>query len=114
MFSAGLVFVALLLVGGAALVTVSVTLAFGGLFDEARILDVGQSVLPQLGYVVLALYALWAAGVMVAAATVSARRSASFPRWLRRLCRRRRADRSTPGRLRHRPTARLWHGSGAR
>lgn len=42
-------------------------------------------ILPQLGYVVLALYALWAAGVMVAVATVSARRSDSFPRWLCRL-----------------------------
>lgn len=85
MFSAGLVFVALLLVGTAALVTVPITLAFGGLFDEEHVLEVGQAVLPQLGYVVLALYAMWAAAVMVAVATVSARRSASFPRWLCRL-----------------------------
>lgn len=85
MFSSGLVFVALLLVGTAAMVTVSVTLAFGGLFGTEGVLEVGQAVLPQLGYVVLALYALWAAGVMVVASTVSARRSASFPRWLCRL-----------------------------
>lgn len=85
MFSAGLVFVVLLLVGTAALVSVPITLAFGDLFDTDDVLKVGQAVLPQLGYVVLALYALWAAAVMVAVATVSARRSGSFPRWLCRL-----------------------------
>ena len=85
MFSAGLVFVVLVLVGTAALVTVPITLAFGDLFDTDDVLEVGQAVLPQLGYVVLALYALWAAAVMVAVATVSARRSGSFPRWLCRL-----------------------------
>lgn len=82
MFASGLVFVVLLLIGTAALVTVPITLAFGGLFGEKEMLEVGQAILPQLGYVVLALYALWAAGAMVAAATVSARRSGAFPRWL--------------------------------
>ncbi len=85
MFSAGLVFVVLTLLGTAALVTVPMTLAFGDLFDTDDVLKVGQAVLPQLGYVVLAIYALWAAAVMVAVATVSARRSGSFPRWLCRL-----------------------------
>ena len=85
MFSAGLAFVVLVLVGTAALVTVPITLVFGGLFDTDDVLKVGQAVLPQLGYVVMALYALWAAAVMVAVATVSARRSGSFPRWLCRL-----------------------------
>lgn len=85
MFSAGLVFVALLLVGTAALVTVPITLAFGDLYDTDDVLEVGQAVLPQLGYVVLALYGFSAAAVMVAVATVSARRSGSFPRWLCRL-----------------------------
>lgn len=85
MFSAGLVFVVLLLVGTAALVAVPITLAFGDLFDTDNVLQVGKAVLPQLGYVVLALYALWAAAVMVAVATVAARRAGSFPRWLCRL-----------------------------
>jgi len=85
MFASGMVFVALLLVGTAALVTVPVKLAFGGVFDTQDVLAVGQAVFPQLGYVVLALYSLRAAGVMVAAATVSARRSGSFPRWLCRV-----------------------------
>ncbi len=85
MFSAGLVFVVLVLVGTAALVTVPITLVFGDLFGTDDVLKVGQAVLPQLGYVVLALYALWAAAVMVAVATVSARRSGAFPRWLCRL-----------------------------
>jgi len=84
-FSAGVVFVALLLCGTAALVTVPITLAFGDLFDTDHVLDTGQALLPQLGYVVLALFALWAAAVMVAVATVSARRSGAFPRWLCRL-----------------------------
>jgi len=85
MFSAGLVFVALLLVGTAALVTVPITIAVGDLFDTEDVVEVGKGILPQLGYVVLALYALWASAVMVALASVSARRSGSFPRWLCRL-----------------------------
>jgi len=85
MFASGLVFVALLLGGTAALVTVPVTLAFGELFDTQGVLRSGQAVLPQLGYVVVAFYGLWAAAVMVGAATVSARRSGAFPRWLCRV-----------------------------
>jgi len=54
----GLVFVALLLVGTAALVTVPVTLTFAELTDDAPF-EAGQAVLPQLGYVVLALFAHW-------------------------------------------------------
>jgi len=81
MFSSGIAFVALLLVGTAALVTVPVTLTFAELTDDAPF-GSGQAVLPQLGYVVLALFGMWAAGVMVATATVAARRSTSFPRWL--------------------------------
>ncbi len=80
-FSSGLVFVALLLVGTAALVTVPVTLTFAELTDDAPFAT-GQAVLPQLGYVVLALFANWVAAVTVAAATMAARRSGSFPRWL--------------------------------
>lgn len=82
MFNTGLVFIALHLVGSAALISVSVTRAFGGLFDEKNALDVGQAVLPQFGYVVLAFYSLLAATVMVASATLSARRAGVFPRWL--------------------------------
>lgn len=81
MFNSGLVFVVLLLVGTAALVTVPVTLTFAELTDDAPF-EMGQAVLPQLGYVVLALFANWAAAVTIVAATTSARRSGSFPRWL--------------------------------
>jgi hypothetical protein len=82
--SSGQTFVTLLLVGTAALVTVPVILAFAGLTDDQP-LAAGQAVLPQFGYVVLALFANWAAAAMVLAATVSARRTQSFPRWLCRL-----------------------------
>lgn len=83
-FSTGQTFVTLLLVGTAALVTVSVTLAFATLTDDQP-LTTGQAVLPQLGYVVLALFANWTAAAMVLAATISAGRTGSFPRWLRGL-----------------------------
>lgn len=82
--ASGLVFVALLLVATAALTTVPLALAVGDAYGD-RPFAAAQAVLPQLGYVVLAFYAMWAAGVMVISATVSARRSASFPPWLRRL-----------------------------
>ena len=81
-YSTGQTFVALLLVGTAALVTVPVTLAFATLTDDQPF-TTGQAVLPQLGYVTLALFANWTAAAMVLAATISARQSASFPRWLR-------------------------------
>lgn len=81
MFASGMVFVVLLLIGTAAMVTVPSALAFGSFFDEQPF-AVGKSVLPQFGYVMLALFGSWAAGVMVVAATLSARRSSSFPRWL--------------------------------
>jgi hypothetical protein len=80
--AAGVVFVALLLGGSAALVTVPFAIAFGNVFDTRGVLVTGKSLLPQLGYVLLAVYALWAAGVMVVAATISGRRSGAFPRWL--------------------------------
>lgn len=80
-FSAGQVFVTLLLMGTAALVTVPLTLSFATLTDD-RPFSVGQAVPPQLGYVIVALFANWAAAAMVLAATVSARRTGAFPRWL--------------------------------
>ena len=81
-YSTGQTFVALLLVGTAALVTVPVTLAFAALTDDQPF-TTGQAVLPQLGYVTLALFANWTAAAMVLTATISAGRTGSFPRWLR-------------------------------
>lgn len=83
-FSTGQAFVTLLLVGTAALVTVPITLAFATLTDDQPF-TTGQAILPQLGYVVLALFANWAAAATVLGATVSAGRTGSFPRWLRGL-----------------------------
>jgi len=83
-YSTGQTFVTLLLVGTAALVTVPVTLAFATLTDD-RPFTTGQAVLPQLGYVVLALFANWTAAAMVLTAIISAGRTGAFPRWLRGL-----------------------------
>lgn len=83
--AAGLVFVALLLGATAALVTVPFTLVFGDLFDEEGVLESGKALLPQLGFVLLAIYAMWAAAVMVATTTVAARRSGLLPRWICRV-----------------------------
>lgn len=83
-FSTGHTFVTLLLVGTAALVTVPVTISFATLTDDQPF-TTGQAVLPQLGYVILALFANWTAAAMVLTATISAGRTEAFPRWLRRL-----------------------------
>jgi hypothetical protein len=83
-YSTGHTFVTLLLVGTAALVTVPVTLAFATLTEDQPF-TTGQAVLPQLGYVTLALFANWTAAAMVLTATISARQTGSFPRWLRGL-----------------------------
>jgi hypothetical protein len=83
-YSTGQTFVTLLLVGTAALVTVPVTLAFATLFDDQPF-TTGQAVLPQLGTVIVAFFANWTAAAMVLTATIAARRTGSFPRWLRGL-----------------------------
>lgn len=84
-FTSGVVFVALLIAGVAALITVPFTIAFGGAYNEQNVLNGQQSALPQFGYVVVALFGFWAAAVAIAAATISAQRSGAFPRWLCRL-----------------------------
>ena len=78
-YSTGQIFVTLLLVGTAALVTVPVTLALATVTDD-RPFTTGQAVLPQLGYVTLALFANWTAAAMVLTATIAARQAGSFPR----------------------------------
>lgn len=83
--AAGLVFVALLLSATAALVTVPFTVAVGDLFDEEGVLESGRALLPQLGFVLLAFFAMWAAAVMIATTTVAARRSGLLPRWICRV-----------------------------
>lgn len=85
--TSGLMFVALLLGATAALVTVPFILVFGELYDEEPngVLESGKALLPQLGFVLLVFYAMWAAAVMVATTTVSARQSGLLPRWICRV-----------------------------
>ena len=83
--AAGTTFVVLLMSGTAALVTVPYARTFGGAFDEESVLVGSDALLPQLGYVLVAVFAMWAAAVLILAATLAARAHSSFPRWLVRL-----------------------------
>jgi hypothetical protein len=80
--AAGTTFVVLLMSGTAALVTVPYARTFGGAFDEESILVGNEALLPQLGYVLLAVLAMWAAAALILAVTLAARAHSSFPRWL--------------------------------
>ena len=83
--AAGTTFVILLLSGTAALVTVPYARTFGGAFDEESVLVGNEALLPQLGYVLLAVLAMWAAAALILVVTIAARAHSSFPRWLVRL-----------------------------
>jgi len=83
--AAGTTFVVLLLSGTAALVTVPYARTFGGAFDEESVLVGNEALLPQLGYVLLAVLAMWTAAALILAVTLAARADSSFPRWLVRL-----------------------------
>ena len=83
--AAGTTFVVLLMSGTAALVTVPYARTFGGAFDEESVLVGNEALLPQLGYVLLAVLAMWAAATLILAVTLAARARSSFPRWLVRL-----------------------------
>ena len=58
---------------------------FGGAFDEDSVLVENEALLPQLGYVLLAVLAMWAAAALILAVTLAARAHGSFPGWLVRL-----------------------------
>lgn len=83
--AAGTAFVVLLLVGTAALVTVPFARIFGEALDTESILVASEALLPQFGYVLLAVLALWAAAAMILAVTLAGRAHGLFPRWLMRL-----------------------------
>jgi len=83
--TAGTTFLVLLLSGTAALVTVPYARTFGGGFGEESILVGNEALLPQLGYVLLAFLAMWAAAALILAVTLATRSTGAFPRWLVRL-----------------------------
>ncbi len=83
--AAGITFVVLLFTGTAALVTVPYARTFGAAYGDDSILLIGEALLPQLGYVLLAVLAMWTAAVFIVATTLAARANGSFPRWLVRL-----------------------------
>jgi hypothetical protein len=83
--AAGTTFVVLLLVGSASLVTVPYARTFGGAFDDDATLVGSEALLPQLGYVLVAVFAMWAFAALIVAVTVAARHSRTFPRWLVRV-----------------------------
>ena len=83
--AAGTTFVVLLFAGTAALVTVPYARTFGGFYGDDSILVSGEALLPQLGYVLIAVLAMWTAALFILATTLAARANGSFPRWLVRL-----------------------------
>lgn len=83
--AAGTTFVVLMLTGAAALVAVPYARTFGGAFDDEAILVGTEALLPQLGYVLLAVLAMSSAAALIVAVTISGRVRAVFPRWLVRL-----------------------------
>jgi len=83
--AAGTTFVVLLLSGDAALVAVPYARIFGGAYGEDAILVGTEALLPQMGYVLLALLAMWSAAAFILAVTISGRAHTVFPRWLVRL-----------------------------
>ncbi len=83
--AAGTTFVVLLFAGTAALVTVPFARTFGSSYGDDSVLLSGEALLPQLGYVLLAVLAMWAAAVFILATSLAARANRSFPRWLVRL-----------------------------
>ncbi len=83
--AAGTTFVVLLFTGTAALVTVPYARTFGGAYGEDSLLLSGEALLPQLGYVLLAVLAMWSAALFILATSLAARANRTFPRWLVRL-----------------------------
>lgn len=83
--AAGTTFVVLLLVGTASLITVPYARTFGGAYGDASILVGSEALLPQLGYVLIAVFGMWAFAALIVAVTVAARRGGTLPRWLVRV-----------------------------
>jgi hypothetical protein len=82
---AGITFVVLLLIGTASLITVPYARTFGGAYGDSSVLVGSDAVLPQLGYILIAVFGMWAFAALIVAVTVDARRNGTFPRWLVRV-----------------------------
>ena len=83
--AAGIAFVSLLIAGAAALVTVPYARIFGGALDTQSILVGSEALLPQLGYVLITVCAMWMIAAMILAVSLAARAGGQLPRWLVRL-----------------------------
>ena len=83
--AAGTTFVVLMMSGVAALVAVPYARTFGGAYGEDAILVGTEALLPQMGYVLLTILAMWSAAALILAVTLSGRSHDAFPRWLARL-----------------------------
>lgn len=81
----GTTFVALHFVGAASLITVPYARTFGGAYGDKGILAANDALLPQLGYVLITVFAMWVVAAMIIAVTLSWRRSGTVPRWLVRV-----------------------------
>jgi hypothetical protein len=70
----------LIIIAAAALMTVSFSIEFGGLFDDRDQFVTGASALPQFGYVLLCVLATLPAAALIAVTSIAAREN--LPRWL--------------------------------
>lgn len=75
------VFAALVGLAAAALATVSLSVGFGQIFGDPGIQD-GEELLPQMGYVILAVPAALSAGLAIWLLARLGSRSAMWPRWV--------------------------------
>ena len=78
-FASGVVFVAMMFASGAAMSTVAASVEFG---DNPVPDGEFARQLENLGFGLLLLYGMWAAGVSIVAFSGSALRTGAFPRWL--------------------------------
>lgn len=78
---AGLLGVALLLGGAAAVMTVPLAIAFGALFGDDALTSPAVALAPQLGVVLICFSAGWVLAVVIVAQTRRIRRATDAPRW---------------------------------
>jgi hypothetical protein len=81
--ASGVVAVTLLLVGAAAMTTVTMAQAFGRLTDDEPLTNSAVALAPQLGYVLIFFPALWALALTIGLIAWSAWHARIWPGWLR-------------------------------
>ena len=81
--ASGVVAVTLLLVGAAAVMTVTMAQAFGRLTDDEPLTNSAVALAPQLGYVLVFFPAMWALALTVGLIAWSVWRTPIWPGWLR-------------------------------